>query len=420
MQAEDRMVREQPEPEQLDAHDPDPLSPIGWKSYYAQALEDPRYRMRRVHLRFDDGEMERRFLISYRRSTLGFRRIGVAIGIASFVLFAPIDVFNSPEAWQALWAVRFWLVVPVLLLLLLASYWKRIVPYYGYLVTLGLITSSLALIDMIHLSTRAAMPQHFEALLVLLPSAFGFLRLLVLETTAASAIVILGFATETTLLRPVPPVQLAYTLGFLLAACLVGIVLAYMLERQARLAYVLSARLDEASIRDPLTGLYNRRWLEVSLEQLTSAFQRYGTTFSLILIDLDGFKAVNDKMGYTQGDKLLGRFSEALTKQLRKADIIFRYGGDEFIILAPATGGPAAVTLVDRLRNYIRSLDLSDFGLSQSIGFSVGMAEVDKTDESAGGLFQRANRALRVAKEAGGGLTALDETGKVEPELQPA
>ncbi len=123
-------------------------------------------------------------------------------------------------------------------------------------------------------------------------------------------------------------------LGFLLAACVVGVGLAYLVERQTRLSYVLTTSLDEASIRDPLTGLHNRRWLEVILEQLTSAFQRYGTPFSLILFDLDGFKAVNDQFGYTQGDGLLRRFSEALTGQLRKADIIFRYGGDEFIILA--------------------------------------------------------------------------------------
>lgn len=403
-------------PDQFHEHEADPMSPIGWKSRYARPIEDPRYRMRGFDLRFYDHDVEGRFLAGYRRSTLGFRRVGVAIGVATFAVFAPIDLVNSPSVWRSLWAVRFWLVVPILLIVLLASYWKRAEPYFGYLTNGGLAVGSLALVAMIHLSTRAAMPQHFDALLVLLPSAFGFLRLRVLGTMGTSVIVILAFAAETILLRPLPPVQLAYMFGFLLAACVVGIGLAYMMERQARLSFVLTASLDEASIRDPLTGLHNRRWLEVTLEQLTSAFQRYGSPFSLILIDLDGFKAVNDKMGYTQGDSLLRQFSQALSTQLRKADIIFRYGGDEFIILSPATRGPEAVVFVDRLRDHIRSLSLTESGLLEPLEFSVGVAEVDTTDESAGGLFQRANRALRAAKDAGGGVTSLNKAEKVAPE----
>jgi diguanylate cyclase (GGDEF)-like protein len=392
------------------------MSPIEWKDRHERPPEDQRYRMRRYNLHFYDDDVEKRFLEGYRRSTLRFRRIGVVIGIATFVMFGLIDLVSSPSVWRALWAVRFFLAVPTLLLVLLASYWKRAEPYLGYLVNGGLVVSSLALVALIHLSTRGAMPQHFEALIVLLPSAFGFLRLRVLETTATSAIVIIGFTVEALLLRPLPLVQLSYTLAILLAACAVGIGLAFMMESQARHAFVLNVGLEEASIRDPLTGLYNRRWLDVILGQLTSAFQRYGFPFSLILIDLDGFKAVNDAMGYTQGDSLLRLFSVALTTRLRKADIIFRYGGDEFIILAPATQGPAAIIFIDRLRDHIRTLSLSEYDPSKPINFSAGVAEVDRTDESAAGLFQRANRALRVAKAAGVGLTALDEVGKVEAE----
>jgi len=409
-------MRDQLGPETFDGQTPGFMSPVGWKSRYDRPLEDPNYRMHRIDLRFDHREVELRFLAAYRHSTLGFRRVGLAIGIASFAIFAPIDLFNSPDAWRALWAVRFWLVVPMLLLVLSASYWKRAQPFLGYLVNVALTISSLALIGMIHLSTRAAMAQNFEALLVLLPSAFSFLRLRVLGTTAASGIVLLAFAVETAALRPLPPVEMAYMMGFLLAACIVGIALAYLMERQTRLAYVLNASLDEASIRDPLTGLHNRRWLEVTLDQLNSTFRRYGAIFSMILIDLDGFKAVNDLMGYTQGDGLLKRFGQALSTQLRSSDVIFRYGGDEFIILSPATSGPGAEILVARLREQIRSLDLTEFEVSRPLEFSAGVAEVCEADEAAS-LFQRANRALRQAKRAGGGRTSLDqiEVAKHQP-----
>ena len=102
-------------------------------------------------------------------------------------------------------------------------------------------------------------------------------------------------------------------------------------------------------LRDPLTGAYSRAALEPRLTEEAERASRYGAPFALLLIDLDHFKSINDAFGHARGDELLRAFADRIQLALRASDLLFRYGGDEFVLLLPATTRAAGHALAERL-----------------------------------------------------------------------
>lgn len=126
----------------------------------------------------------------------------------------------------------------------------------------------------------------------------------------------------------------------------------------------LIKEIRELVVRDALTGLYNRRFFEEALKNLSEVADRYTQPLSLILIDLNDFKLINDQQGYTAGDKALQDFADLLLKTCRTADIVCRYGGDEFAVILPNTALPGAKQLTKRIHT----------ALPQSLSASTGIA----------------------------------------------
>ncbi len=129
--------------------------------------------------------------------------------------------------------------------------------------------------------------------------------------------------------------------------------------------------LRELSLKDPLTGLYNRRHLAEVLERERQRSRRYGHTLALLLIDLDNFREVNNTYGHLKGDEVLQQIAQLLRENIRASDIVFRYGGDEFLILMPETDG-AAREAVARLRAALEEWNRRS-GLEVELGFSAGV-----------------------------------------------
>ncbi|MCM2358218.1 MAG: diguanylate cyclase [Geobacteraceae bacterium] len=148
-----------------------------------------------------------------------------------------------------------------------------------------------------------------------------------------------------------------------------------------------------SAFHDPLTGLANRRFLELQLEKLMEAARRYGNPLSVIMLDLDHFKRYNDSRGHVEGDRLLARIAAILLREVRSADYLFRYGGEEFLAILPETGPPMACEAAERLRKAVEA--------ESGVTVSLGVASYRKTMADKESLIRRADEALYRAKENG-------------------
>lgn len=164
----------------------------------------------------------------------------------------------------------------------------------------------------------------------------------------------------------------------------------------------LRSALQQQSIRDPLTGLFNRRFMEETLTREIRRAQRHHTTVSVLMLDIDHFKLFNDRHGHAAGDAVLREFSALLAEGIRGADIASRYGGEEFTILLPDTAatdaGRKAAQLLERARGLRLTFNGHDVG---AISASVGVAAYPGHGEHAQDLLRAADAALYAAKQAG-------------------
>jgi len=151
--------------------------------------------------------------------------------------------------------------------------------------------------------------------------------------------------------------------------------------------------LEEISFIDPLTGLYNRRKIDELLQFEIKRTTRYGNTFTVMILDLDNFKEMNDAFGKAVGDELLKIFTERALDAMRETDILGRWGGDEFVFLCPNTGAEDARILATKIRNMVGEIVHDEIVLSCSIGIAQYEEHLDKQL-----LINRADQALYQAK----------------------
>jgi len=158
-------------------------------------------------------------------------------------------------------------------------------------------------------------------------------------------------------------------------------------------------RIHELTITDDCTSLYNARHLNFMLDTEIYRSHRYAFEFSLIFIDLDHFKAINDTYGHLMGSKLLAEIGEAIKEKCRMIDLAFRYGGDEFVVLLPQTSKENAVGVARRLHKLIReSVWLKEPGVNASITASVGVAAYPTDSRTKAELLHLADEAMYYVK----------------------
>ena len=163
----------------------------------------------------------------------------------------------------------------------------------------------------------------------------------------------------------------------------------------------LMDHLKESTLRDAMTGLYNRRFLEEYVTTLVATSQRRKGSFSVLMLDLDYFKQVNDTFGHEAGDKVLKTLSEILTKNVRTSDMVVRYGGEEFLIILMDTNAEGALIIAENIRTKVEETKISLPGTMLQKTISIGVSEFPLDADTFWQVVKYADVALYAAKTQG-------------------
>ncbi len=158
--------------------------------------------------------------------------------------------------------------------------------------------------------------------------------------------------------------------------------------------------LKELSMKDYLTGLYLRKYMERVLEDTLYNFKRYSTVFSIIMLDLDDFKKINDMYGHAAGDVVLKDFASMIKRITRRTDSCIRYGGDEFIIILPETDIDKAKAVAKKIQSSLNSVTFKKGNVEFKCSVSIGITQVKK-DDTMESLLERVDEALYKTKSGG-------------------
>jgi len=218
-------------------------------------------------------------------------------------------------------------------------------------------------------------------------------------------------------------------------AFLVPLLVAPLVSHRAMgLLYEVEAsriQLHHLAIRDGLTHLYNRRFFMGRLDSEVERSWRTGRPLSVLMIDLDHFKAINDRYGHAAGDDVLERFARLLVRATRPYDLVARYGGEEFVALLPDASLEEAGVVAERIRMAIQGIRLSSprgtegsetrgtEGSETRVTASVGVSGLGPPGDDPAEMLERADRATYAAKAAGRNLTLCFPPGAAGPQSLP-
>ncbi len=192
----------------------------------------------------------------------------------------------------------------------------------------------------------------------------------------------------------------------LIATWLISLAVMRLMTRQ-------TDELADLALTDPLTGAYNRRYLLPQIQRNIADYQRYARLSTLLMVDIDHFKVINDKYGHAHGDKVLQSIVGLIDQRIRGVDMLFRLGGEEFVVLLSEVGSHNAARIADELRT---NISRTDFSPAQQVTVSIGVCDVTQVN-SADNWLKQVDEAMYSAKQQGRNRVVAVDTSKVPDPL---
>ena len=325
--------------------------------------------------------------------------IAAVIGLFVYALFGVVDFLVLPGDFMVLWQARYLVTMPLALAIFVFQFLpgtgKR---WSGPILFLVMLVSGFSIIYMNFFMPEDHRNLYFTGLLIVLVFGHALWRAPFWWPTAASLILFVGYLWLMQRYAPLSPAQLASSVFYYVSACFMMIYAGWFFDRQEYLAFLLRRELQQAATSDSLTGIANRRAFFEHLEREWRRAQRERTPVSLLAIDLDNMKEINDTGGHPQGDEALRRVSEVLSGHARRpGDLAARVGGDEFMLLLLGSNGASTCRLASEIVQEVRQKQ----PLPQ-VTVSIGaVCLVPSVYESHERMIQLADQALYEAKQQG-------------------
>jgi len=346
-------------------------------------------------------------------------------GAVLWTIFGILDVLVARESLSTIWIIRFGIGLPSLLGAFMLSFLPSIQPR---LHAIGLFFSTICafcIIAMVAVTESPTSELYYVGVILVVFFVYAF-SVIQFRYAAPYGIVVLAAYEIVIISMKETTISLVVNNSFFLVSSIyIGVFACYTMERYRRKEFLhkrtiererrklveLSARFEELSVHDPLTGLYNRRQLSDHLHDAVEQHRQRSTPASVMLIDLDDFKGINDRFGHLAGDELLKRTARLILDFLRKTDRAYRYGGDEFLVLLANTSLSEAKALADRLVGRFDSHMHESTRFATVCGISVGVASLNRATRGPDDLLFAADRALYQAKQLGKGCVVASGMG---------
>ncbi len=384
---------------------------------------DDNWAMNPVTLRFRNRVIEASFRDDFFTKTISQLRWNVLLGAFLYGILGIIDYLIMPEIRQKAWIIRYCIVCPAIMCVYLCSFTRYFRKLAQPLLIAGGIISSAGALALNIISPPPVVYLYYTGVLLCLVFYYSCLGMRYTTSGILSWSTLLLYIAMISWKADIPAPYLIHNILVILAFNIIGIRGSYLRERYMRsdffhrqtalekkeelktaLFEVEKARreAEEISRMDPLTNLFNRRhFLSVANHELENNCQ-YTNCLSVIMIDIDHFKEINDSYGHEAGDLVLLAIADIIKKTLRRSDIPCRYGGEEFVIVLPGTDLASAFSIGKRLRENIETTTVYTDKGNIPVTASVGISSISEDSEGKIDLWiKRADQALYEAKQAG-------------------
>ena len=355
-------------------------------------------------LRFRPG-LETAYRAEQFRSGVKFLRANLGIVGASLLVIFQIEHVVMPAIGGALPNyARFGVMVPTLALAFTLTFMRRAEIWYPRVMA-ALMPIALMAVAWLGLWAWGLGESRLFVRLIIATIATYFLVGLPFRSALVTSLIAVGFYAAAAIAMAMPALVLTNNLGMLFVANLMCAAGAYNMEHTRRTAWLEARLLDELAQRDGLTGIYNRRRFDEHLGHVWQHGVREHRQITLLMVDIDHFKAFNDRYGHQAGDEAMKAVAAVLAQFARRPlDLVARYGGEEFAIVLYDTTQAHAGEVAEQLLEGVRGLGIphQDSIAAPVLTISVGIACVQPVARrSSAGLLQLADQALYAAKDAG-------------------
>ncbi len=375
-----------------------------------------------LKLRYSDKQIEDDFREEHFSKSLKKHRSALLMGTFLYAVFGLLDWVIIPDKYHICWFIRFCIVCPLLIWTYFISFSKNYRKIFKPNVLLLGLVISMGLIAIITIASSPGNHLYYAGLLLCVLFYFEFIP----DQTLSNILVWSTFflyVIAALFLIDTPWIFFFNNTFILLSFNIAAMFISFSLERSRRSEYLqrrtikLQAeqlnralrevdqerrRAEELSLRDPLTGLANRRHFYTAADREIRRKNRLRHSIAVMLLDIDRFKSVNDTHGHAIGDRVLRKVAATISGSTRSSDLVCRYGGEEFAVLLPETDFSSATSLGRRLIERIAKTETTTEKGSISVTASMGIAALDEDEsETIEILLERADHALYVAKNAG-------------------